>query len=153
MNDAIKPATPHDAATAAQLLYDFNQEFHEPTPEPDELAKRIRELLAAGDTTIVLIGDPAFGLALLRFRLSLWGPGLEAYLAELYIAPARRGKGFGRKLLQAAMGTAREQGASYIDLGTSEDDVAARKLYESMGFSNTQGRLDGPINYFYEREL
>jgi hypothetical protein len=40
-----------------------------------------------------------------------------------------------------------------MDLGTSEDDVAARALYESLGFSNREGKPDGPINYFYEREL
>ncbi len=40
-----------------------------------------------------------------------------------------------------------------MDLGTSEDDVAARSLYESLGFDNRGGRPDGPVNYFYEREL
>ena len=49
--------------------------------------------------------------------------------------------------------TARREGAVHMDLGTSEDDVAARALYESLGFDNREGRPDGPINYFYEREL
>ena len=40
-----------------------------------------------------------------------------------------------------------------MDLGTSEGDVAARALYESLGFSNREGPPDGPISYFYEREL
>jgi hypothetical protein len=40
-----------------------------------------------------------------------------------------------------------------MDLGTSEDDVAARALYESLGFTNREGGPDGPISYFYEREL
>jgi len=31
--------------------------------------------------------------------------------------------------------------------------VAARALYESLGFSNREGKPGGPINYFYEREL
>ena len=26
-------------------------------------------------------------------------------------------------------------------------------LYESMGFINREGRPDGPVMYFYEREL
>ena len=38
-------------------------------------------------------------------------------------------------------------------LGTSEDDVAARALYERMGFRNREGREDGPIMYVYERGL
>ena len=48
---------------------------------------------------------------------------------------------------------ARREGAARMDLGTSEDDVAARALYESLGFDNHEGKPDGPISYFYEREL
>ena len=51
------------------------------------------------------------------------------------------------------METAREAGATYIDLNTSEDDSAARSLYESLGFTNREGRPDGPEMLYYEREL
>ncbi|MGI8414446.1 MAG: hypothetical protein ACR2QA_18550 [Solirubrobacteraceae bacterium] len=37
--------------------------------------------------------------------------------------------------------------------GTGDEDVAARALYESLGFSNREGKPEGPVNYFYEREL
>ena len=40
-----------------------------------------------------------------------------------------------------------------MELGTSEDDVGARRLYESAGFTNREGRTDGPVMLFYEREL
>ena len=40
-----------------------------------------------------------------------------------------------------------------MDLGTSEDDVAARALYESLGFNNREGKPDGPVSHYYEREL
>ena len=40
-----------------------------------------------------------------------------------------------------------------MDLNTSVDDEAARGLYESLGFTNLEGRPDGPVMYFYEREL
>lgn len=45
------------------------------------------------------------------------------------------------------------QGADHMDLGTSEDDVAARALYERLGFTNREGRADGPVMYVYERAL
>jgi ribosomal protein S18 acetylase RimI-like enzyme len=53
----------------------------------------------------------------------------------------------------AAIELARERGADHMDLGTSEADVAARSLYESLGFTNREGGADGPISYFYERDL
>ena len=51
------------------------------------------------------------------------------------------------------MEEARAGGRRAIDLGTSENDVAARGLYESAGFTNREGRPDGPVMLFYEREL
>jgi ribosomal protein S18 acetylase RimI-like enzyme len=81
------------------------------------------------------------------------GPNAHSYLEELYVVPALRGQGIGRALLQAAMDAARNEGATQMELGTSEDDAAARALYASLGFTNHEGRPDGPVMLFYEREL
>jgi ribosomal protein S18 acetylase RimI-like enzyme len=40
-----------------------------------------------------------------------------------------------------------------MDLGTGEDDPAARALYESLGFDERGGKPGGPINLYYMREL
>jgi ribosomal protein S18 acetylase RimI-like enzyme len=151
---AVRRAELADSEAVGRLMHDFNAEFDEPTPGPARIAERIRELLACGDTAILLAGSGPDGLAILRFRLAITTPGLECYLAELYVVPARRGQGLGRALMTAAIDEARARGADYMDLGTSEDDVAARALYESLGFVNREGgRPDGPISYYYEREL
>jgi ribosomal protein S18 acetylase RimI-like enzyme len=84
---------------------------------------------------------------------SIYSEELGAYLAELYVVPDLRGRGLGRALLEAAMDLARERGADHIDLNTAESDTAARGLYESMGFTNREGRPDGPSMLYYEREL
>jgi ribosomal protein S18 acetylase RimI-like enzyme len=149
----VRPATANDAADVARLLHDFNTEFDEETPGVAALEPRVRELIEAGEITVLLAGDGPDGFAQLRFRPSVWSDSLEAYLQELYVVPDRRGEGTGRALLEAAMDAAREKGASIIDLGTSEDDVAARALYESAGFINREGGPDGPVMYVYEREL
>jgi ribosomal protein S18 acetylase RimI-like enzyme len=147
----VRRAGVDDADNVARLLHDFNVEFDEPTPDPPALAERIREVMGA-DTIVLLAGDGPDGLAVLRFRLSLWSSAKECYLAELYVVPARRGQGLGRALMETAIAVARQEGADWMDLGTSEDDVAARALYESLGFINREGP-EGPITYFYEREL
>ncbi|HEV3048462.1 MAG TPA: GNAT family N-acetyltransferase [Solirubrobacteraceae bacterium] len=153
MSHAVRLAGAADAETTGRLLHDFNAEFDEPTPGPERLARRIRELLAEGHTSVLLGGEGPDGVAVLRFRPGIWSEALECYLAELYVVPARRGAGLGRAIMLAAIAHARERGADHMDLGTGEQDVAARALYESLGFDNREGRPDGPINYFYEREL
>jgi ribosomal protein S18 acetylase RimI-like enzyme len=149
----VRVASPADAGAIGRLLHDFNTEFEEPTPGPERLAERIRRMLAGGDTIVLLGGTGPEGVAVLRFRAAIWSDAPESYLAELYVAPASRGRGLGRALLEAAIEAARARGSDHMDLGTSEDDVAARSLYESLGFSNREGGPDGPITYFYERDL
>lgn len=150
---AIRVATADDMPDVARLLHDFNREYDVPTPPPGPLAERLRTVLAGGDMAVLLCGDGPDGLALMRFRAGLWTPGLECYLAELYVVPALRGRGLGRALLEAALDHARERGADHMDLGTSEDDVAARALYERLGFTSREGGPDGPVMYVFERSL
>lgn len=142
-----------DLFRVGRLLHDFNTEYGEPAPAPEEIAVRIGELIDGGETSVLVAGEPeAKGLAVLRFRPSIWSAGFECYLAELYVVPAERGRGYGRALMTAVLEHARIRGADHIDLGTSEDDVAARGLYESFGFRRTEGP-EGPIMFVYEREL
>jgi ribosomal protein S18 acetylase RimI-like enzyme len=150
---AVRVATEADADDVARLLHEFNREYDDPSPGAERLAQRIRRLLDGGDTAVLLVGDRPDGLAVLRFRSAIWFEGLECYLAELYVAPSARGRGLGRALMQEAIAFARERGADYMDLNTGEDDVAARGLYESLGFSDREGRPDGSVNYYYELEL
>ena len=149
----IRAAEPGEAESIGRLLHDFNTEYEEATPGAEVLAQRIRELLAGGEIVVLLAGDGPDGFALLRFRPSYYAEALECYLAELYVVPAKRGHGIGRALMEVAMQTARDTGATHIDLNTSEDDVAARALYESLGFTNREGGPDGPVMHYYERGL
>lgn len=149
----LRRASIGDAPEVARLLHDFNTEFSDPTPGVAVLTERIERLLANGEVAIVLAGDGPDGLAVLRFRSAIFTEGLDAYLEEFYVAPARRGRGLGRALLDAAMELARGEGAGRIELGTNENDRAARAVYERAGFSNRDGGPDGPLMFFYERDL
>ncbi len=123
----------------ARLLHDFNSEYDDFTPGVEVLTRNAREMLADGDMVVLLAGDGPDGFAELRFRKSVWTAKLDAYLEELYVVPGLRGQGIGRGLLREAMDVARAEGAVNIELGTSEDDEAARALYESEGFTNREG--------------
>lgn len=142
-------------SSAGRLLHDFNQEYDEPSPAPEVMAGLLRARVADGNATVLLARDgsgTAIGVAVVRLQPSLWSDALEAYLAELYVVPSRRGQGFGRELLTAVLTTSREAGADYAFVITSEDDKLAQRAYEAAGFRRTEGE-GGPIMWAYERDL
>jgi ribosomal protein S18 acetylase RimI-like enzyme len=156
MSDAdlgVRSAGAADAEAIGRLLHDFNTEYEEVTPGPEAVADRVRELLVGEDFIVLLGGREPRGLAVLRFRPSIWTPGLECYIAELYVQPEHRRQGLGLVLMNAALDAARDRGADYIEVATSEDDTGARALYERLGFVNRERQPDGPVMLMYEREL
>ncbi len=150
--DAPRLASDSELGAVGHLLHDFNREFGEPTPSPDALAARLRELTRTDDTVVMVAGTGPVAVAVMRLRSAIWTTSLEAYLAELYVIPSRRRMGLGRALMIAAMNEAKRRGATTMDIGVDEPDAAARALYESLGFTNRSG-VDGPLMYVYEREL
>ncbi len=142
-------------AVAARLLHEFTIEYDDPSPGPDALARRLGDLVGA-ELAVLVARDPAtqdgVGVAVLRVQPSVWSATCEAYLAELYVVPHRRGDGFGRALLAEALDVARARGAVYVFLVTSEEDTLARRAYEAAGFRDTEGE-DGPRMVAYERDL
>jgi ribosomal protein S18 acetylase RimI-like enzyme len=55
-------------------------------------------------------------------------------LFQMWVAPACRGRGVARALLDAAIGWARERGARTVGLGVNCANAAAVALYERAGF-------------------
>jgi ribosomal protein S18 acetylase RimI-like enzyme len=157
MVETLTTGSPAESfAAAGQLMHDFNREYDEPSPPPDEVAARLTELVA-GEQVVVLLAreresSAAIGLAVMRLAPAIVTRTQEAYLAELYVVPGHRGEGYGRELITEAMDVAREQGADYAFLITSEEDRLAQRLYEAAGFRRTEGE-GGPLMLAYEREL
>lgn len=53
---------------------------------------------------------------------------------DLYVAPAGRGQGIARQLMQRAKQLAQDTGAQTISLETATDNVIGQALYESEGY-------------------
>lgn len=58
----------------------------------------------------------------------------------LAVAPDAQGKGVGRRLLEACVERARERGRARVVLHTTERMPAARRMYESFGFTRDRPR-------------
>jgi GNAT superfamily N-acetyltransferase len=84
---------------------------------------------------------------------------LDAHTAEikrLYVAPARRGSGLGRRLLAALEAAARALGARRILLETGPRQPAAIALYARAGYTETAafGEYEpSPLSTFMAKDL
>jgi ribosomal protein S18 acetylase RimI-like enzyme len=60
----------------------------------------------------------------------------KGYLSSLYVAPAHRGQGAGRRLVGHALAFAAAAGVRQVNLTVTATNVAALALYESQGFKS-----------------
>lgn len=71
-----------------------------------------------------------------------WAIGDEAELANIAVAPGRRGTGIGRQLLDALLTTLDARGGANVFLEVRDSNEAAQALYRSRGFT-AAGRRKG----------
>ena len=81
-----------------------------------------------------LDGEPA-GMALFHPRFSTWTGTPTAYLEDLYVAEAVRGRGVGRALLARLAKVTLERGWTRIDFAVL-DWNPARDFYQKLGFDH-----------------
>jgi ribosomal protein S18 acetylase RimI-like enzyme len=90
-------------------------------------------LAAASDGQVMVLawdGEAPIGIAG-AFRDDEGGRWI---VISMWVAPAARGRGIGRALLDAVVGLVREHGTDEIVLGVTDGNDTARGLYESYGF-------------------
>ena len=67
--------------------------------------------------------------------MALRGPA--GVLHDIIVEPGRRGRGVGRRLLEAALAYVESRALSQLVLSTAERNEAAQRLFASMGFRRT----------------
>jgi putative acetyltransferase len=68
-------------------------------------------------------------------------PDETAELVKMYLAPAARGKGLGRRLIEHSIETASEKGYRNLYLESMPELRQALKVYEKFGFEYLQGPM------------
>jgi ribosomal protein S18 acetylase RimI-like enzyme len=96
---------------------------------------------ALGRVWLIDAGGEAAGYAVLAFGYSLEYRGLDAFVDDLYVVPARRGRGFGQQTLEAVEAAARELGVRALHLEVERENASAQALYRRRGFRDTDRRL------------
>ncbi len=102
-----------------------------PPPDADQLAEMIAH---PGTTLFVARGDDGTivgSLTLVMFRIPT---GVRAWIEDVVVDEAARGRGIGEVLSRAALDKAAEAGARTVDLTSRPSREAANRLYARLGF-------------------
>lgn len=152
MPELIIAATAEDYLGARRLLWEYGAGIR-----GTACAEGIKEEYNAMESTY---GPPTGRCLLLRIGPSCVGcvglrdsgsDGLE--LKRLYVQPAYRGRGWGRRLVEVAVSMAQEMGSPAVKLHTLPAMVAARHLYRSMGFVSMNSTTNNPCRGDLPMEL
>lgn len=108
------------------LLQDFSMEAEDRRQLDDPIGAFVTP---GGEILIAELGGSAVGCVAIA---PTSGGAFE--LSKMAVAPEMRGRGLGRRLVQAAIGCASARGASSLFLGSSTKLPDAVHLYESLGF-------------------
>jgi GNAT superfamily N-acetyltransferase len=76
------------------------------------------------------------GITHYSFQTSTWAHKNYCYLEDLFTAPASRGKGLGRLLIDSVKDIAVSEGSSRLYWNTDETNATARKLYDSYSLDS-----------------
>jgi GNAT superfamily N-acetyltransferase len=131
----IRRATPADVEALLPLVRAYRV-FYGQAPDPKREHLLIAEHLAAGRSVIFIAssdGAPV-GFAQLFTTYSTVFLGPSVILEDLYVDPGVRRGGVATRLLECAIGYAREIGATGMFLETAMDNVAAQAVYERAGW-------------------
>jgi GNAT superfamily N-acetyltransferase len=105
------------------------------------------DLEAAGDRFLALVarggGGEALGVLTLTETFAIYAGGRYGVIDELYVDPAHRSAGVGRRLLDAAVAVGRERGWRRLDVTAPPGDAWRRTVafYEKNGFVFTGPKL------------
>lgn len=128
----LRPARSTDAGATGEILHGFARE-HDWMPELHSCAETIGFCGRMIDQDWVTVAESDTGVV---GFLALNGPLVHS----LYLTPAVRGQGIGRRLLDHA-----KAGRTHLSLFAFQANAGARRFYEQNGFREV-ARSDGSDN-------
>jgi ribosomal protein S18 acetylase RimI-like enzyme len=158
----VRPVEPDEHDEAGRVTADAYREF----ADGDDWERYLRKIADVGgraDIALVLAAveeGRILGTLTLELDRRIDGddpplPPGEAHIRMLGVAPAARGRGVARALLDASFARARDAGRTRISLHTTQRMRAAQAMYEALGFERLPDRVfpDGFVLLSYAKAV
>jgi ribosomal protein S18 acetylase RimI-like enzyme len=132
----IRAATAADAATIHRMIVALASGMG----MAEQIRSRPEDILEHGfgerpifEALIAERTGVAVGLCLYFSSFSSWNGKRGVYLQDIYVDPAARGTGLGKRLLAETARRAAAQGARFMRLAVDRDNHSARDFYSNAG--------------------
>jgi ribosomal protein S18 acetylase RimI-like enzyme len=153
MDVTIEPATASDFEQIARLFAEENRFHAELLPgrfqvvDPIITHEWLEAVLSSSLKTLFVAraAGQVVGVLLLQEMANpddeIYRPRCYVYVDELMVARVYRGRGIGRRLMEAAEGRAQELGIEEIELNVWERNLGAIAFYEHLGYTTVRRRM------------
>jgi GNAT superfamily N-acetyltransferase len=132
----IQPAQLSDVPVILQLIQDLAT-YERAPDDVSATEEQLRRVLfsdkPSAEVLIAREGEAPVGFAVYFHNFSTWlgRPGL--YLEDLFVKPEKRGKGYGRALLQRLARIAHERGCGRMEWAVLDWNDPAIQFYKKLG--------------------
>lgn len=134
----LRVAGPSDLARLLPFVRDYHA-FEGITMTDEVRREALAPLLKPesdnGRTYLILSDDICVGYVAICFGYSIELGGRDAFVDELFVAPAARGQGTGTEVLRQVKTAAHGLGVAALHLEVARTNERARRLYQSAGFT------------------
>jgi ribosomal protein S18 acetylase RimI-like enzyme len=96
------------------------------------------ELVAAPGTNLIVARDGTAVLGILTLIVYRVPTGIRAWIHDVVVDEAARGRGVGDALTREALRLAESAGAISVELTTRQERQAANRLYQRLGFEQRE---------------
>lgn len=143
MEPTFRAAEASDADALLAMMRALNE--HEGTPFDEPTARAALAQLLADDSCgvahLILFGGEVAGYVVVTFSFSLEFGGRDAFVDELFVSEAFRGRGAGWGALRLAEEVCRARGVRALHLEVERANEAAQGLYRKAGFTDHDRHL------------
>ena len=109
------------------------------TPQPSLLSEQtLRAVLDDSASHLYLLEEESRVVGMLTLGIYHSPTGSKAWIEDVVVDDACRGRGYGRALVAHAIAEAKKAGVAQLMLTSNPLRVAANKLYQAMGFEKKE---------------